>query len=396
MAFTPLHLQNLTELKLRVGNATDTVIATILGLDYPNTEGFSVYVWNNTSTQTGDDNEVVVPTPRIGQGGRWLKVDLLAVQFETDPTVANYIKAITTSDIAAWNAKLSIESDPTVPSVVKGITSSDITNWNNKLSTVPAQSFSSLTGKPTTVAGYGITDALTSISSSQVIAALGYNPVNPNGTASQYIAGNGTKITFPTIPNTQIQSDWAQSNNASLDYIKNKPTIPATTTDITEGTNLYFTNSRVRTAISLTTTGTSGAASYNSTTGVLNVPNYAVSAPTFNPAPARSLNTNYTISTTKNARVSYTVALTTTLSLLNLNSAARVYLEYSLDAGTTWISINSAGTSRALSVAITIGLNETTYWNLVGEIPANALVRLRSVLSGSGTSTFDSGIEVTY
>ena len=30
----------------------------------------------------------------------------------------------------------------------------------------------------------------------------------------------------PTIPAAQIQSDWTQSNNASLDYIKNKPTIP--------------------------------------------------------------------------------------------------------------------------------------------------------------------------
>lgn len=30
----------------------------------------------------------------------------------------------------------------------------------------------------------------------------------------------------PTIPAAQIQSDWTQSNNAALDYIKNKPTIP--------------------------------------------------------------------------------------------------------------------------------------------------------------------------
>ena len=34
-------------------------------------------------------------------------------------------------------------------------------------------------------------------------------------------------INKPTIPAAQIQSDWNQTNNASLDYIKNKPTIPA-------------------------------------------------------------------------------------------------------------------------------------------------------------------------
>ena len=48
-----------------------------------------------------------------------------------------------------------------------------------------------------------------------------------------------------------------------------------TTSNISEGSNLYFTNARARSAISLTTTGTSGAASYDNSTGVLNIPNYA-------------------------------------------------------------------------------------------------------------------------
>ena len=49
---------------------------------------------------------------------------------------------------------------------------------------------------------------------------------------------------------------------------------PFTTANLTEGSNLYFTNARARSAISLTTTGTSGAATYNSGTGVLNIPQY--------------------------------------------------------------------------------------------------------------------------
>lgn len=47
------------------------------------------------------------------------------------------------------------------------------------------------------------------------------------------------------------------------------------TAAVPELTNLYFTDARARAAISLTTTGTSGASTYNNTTGVLNVPNYA-------------------------------------------------------------------------------------------------------------------------
>ena len=47
-----------------------------------------------------------------------------------------------------------------------------------------------------------------------------------------------------------------------------------TTDDIAEGSNLYFTDARARGSISLTTSGTSGAATYNSSTGVLNIPQY--------------------------------------------------------------------------------------------------------------------------
>jgi hypothetical protein len=45
-----------------------------------------------------------------------------------------------------------------------------------------------------------------------------------------------------------------------------------TTTQVTEGTNLYFTDARARAAITLTTTGTSGAATYSG--GTLNIPQY--------------------------------------------------------------------------------------------------------------------------
>lgn len=49
---------------------------------------------------------------------------------------------------------------------------------------------------------------------------------------------------------------------------------PGTTDSVTEGsTNLYYTDARARAAISLTTTGSSGAATYSSATGVLNIPN---------------------------------------------------------------------------------------------------------------------------
>lgn len=50
----------------------------------------------------------------------------------------------------------------------------------------------------------------------------------PDGTASKAIGidANGNYIKY-TAAGAQIQSDWNQTNNGSVDYIKNKPTIPA-------------------------------------------------------------------------------------------------------------------------------------------------------------------------
>ena len=65
-----------------------------------------------------------------------------------------------------------------------------------------------------------------------------------------------------------------------------------TTTLVTEGTNLYFTDSRARSAISLTTVGTSGAATYSNLTGVLNIPNYGSALTGYVPYTGATTNVN--------------------------------------------------------------------------------------------------------
>ena len=54
------------------------------------------------------------------------------------------------------------------------------------------------------------------------------------------------------------------------------------TANVPENTNLYFTSARARTSISLTTTGTSGAATYDNATGILNIPSYIGGVTSFN------------------------------------------------------------------------------------------------------------------
>jgi hypothetical protein len=63
------------------------------------------------------------------------------------------------------------------------------------------------------------------------VAEILNKPTIPNAQVnSDWNASSGVAeiLNKPSIPAAQIQSDWNQANNAALDFIKNKPTIPST------------------------------------------------------------------------------------------------------------------------------------------------------------------------
>jgi hypothetical protein len=80
--------------------------------------------------------------------------------------------------------------------------------------------------------------------------------------------------------------DWAIFNGGAWQKVDNTDSVVSvngftgavslTTANISEVTNLYYTDARARGAISLTVTNASGASSYSSSTGVLNVPTYTL------------------------------------------------------------------------------------------------------------------------
>lgn len=236
------------------------------------------------------------------------------VTTEFDPTVSSWAKApekpnYTASEVGAYPA---------------------VGNPSNFLTSVPSQTWLSITGKPTTLSGYGITDAyplvgnpsgfLTTVTSGQITTALGYTPVNPNGSPTQYIAGDGTKVTFPTIPS-----------------------IPSR----------VFINSV-----------------------------------------SRSTNSNYTISSTRDASVSYSVTLSVTNPLLAGSSTATAFLEYSTNAGSSWVTVSQTGNSSAVGIAVAIAITNTQTTLLTGIIPTNALVRIRTVTAGTASVTYITGQEI--
>lgn len=396
MAFQPIHLLNLTELKSRRGNSTDTTLATVIGLNYPPTEGFAIYIWNNTSIETADDNEIVQPTIGGITTGRWYRIDIgityallvAALGYipydssnpngyinnftEADPTVPLYSKSLTTFSVIKnstdvlyeplfskntgfnknfgtisgtvsegndiriingqtafgwgnhsglypllsgsysnpswissldyskitgapsipsaqvntdWNSTTGVSqllNKPTIPTnnnqLINGnayITansfdiltnkSGNISQWSNDigyLTSVPSQTFSSLTGKPTTISGYGITD-FNSLGDSRWSALSHTHTFDSLITKPTTLSGYGITDAYPLLSNpsgylTGITSGQITTALGFTPYNATNPSV-------------YINQAGARTAISLTTTGI-GAASYNSTTGVINIP----------------------------------------------------------------------------------------------------------------------------
>lgn len=159
------------------------------------------------------------------------------------------------------------------------------------------------------------------LQSADVVAALGYTPVNGNGTNLQYIAGDGSKITFPSIPaqfhptvtaplvitgvypnlNFSCPSCGSGSggivtlngltasaqafatgtagtdfniNSSGVTHTFNIPTVSGVNRGLVT-TALYNLWNAKQSAITLTTSGTSGVSTFVG--NVLNIPNYTFS-----------------------------------------------------------------------------------------------------------------------
>lgn len=282
--------------------------------------------------------------------------------------------------------------------------------------------YSTIIGKPTTLSGYGITDGVTPTSLSGTLSSYvtssalntmlssytttsalntmlaGYATTaalttglsakfnTPTGTTSQYVRGDGSLATLPVVP-TVVSAFTNDSGYLTAITGTQVTTALGFTPYNATNPSAYVNQAGARSSISLTTTGV-GAATYSSSTGVLNVP---TQTRTF-ANPTRTLNTAFQISTTQDAMVSYAVDITVQAVLI-AGASGRVYLEYANEVGfTTGVTtVTSAGNSTGGVLSIT---NLGTA-NLAGVIPAGKFVRLRTVnVSQTPTFAFMSAQEV--
>jgi hypothetical protein len=108
-----------------------------------------------------------------------------------------------------------------------------------------------------------------------------FNTAYNDSIISAAVTGTTTKtLTLNQQDGGTITASWTDDNTDAVTSVFGRTGAVVAvsgdynTSQVTENTNLYFTDARARAAISLTTTGTSGAATYNNTTGVFNIPNY--------------------------------------------------------------------------------------------------------------------------
>ncbi len=195
---------------------------------------------------------------------------------------------------------------------------------------VTAPAAFSVTGSPITVAGtIGIAAA---------------------GTSAQYITGAGALATLNTA-------------------------------NVPEFTNLYYTDARARASVSLTTTGTSGASTYSSITGVLNIPNYAVGVASFNTRVGAVVLSSTDV-TTALGYVPYNASNPSSyITLISLSSTA-LGLTYTNTTGvfslTAGYSIPNSGSTTAWDTAYTNRITSVTS-------PLSTAANVLSISQASGT-----------
>jgi len=161
----------------------------------------------------------------------------------------------------------------------------------------------------------------------------------------------------------------------------------SSTDQVPEGTiNLYYTNARARLAISLTTNGVSGAASYNSSTGVLNIPNYQGLVPANGLAGqilAKASATSYDTTWIDNytSQVQHYVKLSAAMT-----AGTAVYVSGSTGGSGTNMIVSKASNSSEATSSKTLGLLKTG-----GVTNDEVFVVTEGLLAGLDTSTATAG-----
>jgi hypothetical protein len=243
------------------------------------TGGYSLLVRNSTSGRFETiSSEALLPS-QAGNAGRFLK---------TNGTVSSWSN-ILVADVTGAVSGLTGEVTTTGTGVLS-VTLSNLAVINKVLTGLSVTS-GSLVQTDSILTAFGkLQGQINALSGGSTYKGT-WNAATNTPTIVSSVGTSGHYYIVGTAGTTSINGinswdvgDWIIFDGSVWQKVDNTDSVTSvngltgainlTTTNITEATNLYYTDARARAAISLTTTGSSGAATYSA--GVLNIPNYTL------------------------------------------------------------------------------------------------------------------------
>ena len=227
----------------------------------PSTFVLTVDLKDQDGNILGNSQEIDLPLETIVVNGRYdsanKKVILTLVNGETiEFSIADLVSGLQPEITSTNKLDADLIKDGSVNVVV---TTNDKNNWNDKVDSedlaVVATSgdYNDLSNKPTIPAAQVQTDWNATSGMGVILNKPStFAPSAHNHTVSEItdfptlatVATSGSYQDLtdkPSIPSGQIQSDWEQTSDSEVDFIKNKPTIPTKTSDLTNDSG-YLTN----------------------------------------------------------------------------------------------------------------------------------------------------------
>lgn len=229
--------------------------------------------------------------------------------------------------------------------------------------------YTSLTGKPTSFVPSAHTHAISDITGLQ--GSL--DGKVSTGSNIPYSVLTGT----PVIPAAQIQSDWNQVNTASLDFIKNKPSIPVVSYPVT--------SVNTKTGAVVLTNADIGAAATSHTHSIADVSGLQASLDS--KATTASLSGYVTSS-----------ALTTSLSGYVTSTALTTGLsaKFNTPTGNTTQYLRGDGSLATFPATPTVPTNVSAFTNDSGYLTNAVLTGYRKVETFLGTSDANGNVTITF
>ena len=256
---------------------SNSIIFSLLGIQKIN---FVPYAFHSLSTEA-NNIKGIVPIENGGTGAATIQDYKLSLGINNVDNSSDLNKPISIVQQEALNNKLNYQDTISLSNRI------NLREYErNKSSNIVLDS-SSNTMYPSVKAVKNYVDASIPVAVNYPISIIngGTGAINAVDARSNLGLVIGTDVlaqrTFGTAANSNIiDFEPAITNGLNSQYLRgDKSWQPLNTDVITEGANLYHTNTRSRASISLTNIGTSGASTYNNTTGVLNIPIYPIYTP---------------------------------------------------------------------------------------------------------------------